>query len=174
LAIYQFEDRIPRVSESAYVHDAASIIGNVTIGDQCFIGAGAVLRGDYGSIRVGNRTSIQENCVLHARSGEECIVGNDVQIGHGSVLHNCQIMDFAVVGLGSRICDYAKVGVWAIVGEGAVVTARSEIPDGKVAVGMPAKPIRDVSEEDRRAWSFYKQKYAELCGRYKTGLRKIA
>ncbi len=174
MAVYSFENRIPQISESSYVHEAASVIGNVAVGDECFIGAGAVLRGDYGFIQIGSRTSIQENSVLHARSGEVCKVGNDVQIGHGSVLHNCEIKDFAVVGLGSRICDFAVVGVWAIIGEGAVVTSKSIVPDGKVFVGMPAKFFRDVSEEDKMVWSFYKQKYAELCHRYKVGLKRIS
>ena len=91
MTIYEFEQKTPRISESAYVHDAATIMGDVEIGDSCFIGAGAVLRGDYGSIRVGNRSSIQENSVIHARADEICTIGNDVQVGHGSVLHNCEI-----------------------------------------------------------------------------------
>jgi phenylacetic acid degradation protein len=174
LAIYEFENRIPRIADTSYVHEAASVIGDVVIGEKCFIGAGAVLRGDYGSVKIGDRTSIQENCVIHARSEEACIVGNDVQIGHGSVLHNCEIKDFAVVGLGSRVCDYAVVGVWAIIGEGAVVTARTNVPDGKIFVGMPAKAIRDVTDDDKMIWSFYKQKYAELCQRYRSGLKRIS
>jgi phenylacetic acid degradation protein len=174
LAVYSFEDRVPKISPSSFVHESASVIGNVVIGESCFIGAGAVLRGDYGSIIVGSRTSVQENSVLHARLNESCRVGDNVQIGHGSILHNCEVKDYAVVGLGSRVCDYAVVGVWAIVGEGSVVTARSTIPDGKVAVGAPAKPIRDVSEEDKKVWSFYKQKYAELCERYKAGMKRIS
>ena len=144
------------------------------IGDQCFIGAGAFLRGDYGSIQVGNRSSIQENSVVHARSGETCKIGNDVQVGHGSVLHNCEIKDFAVIGLGSRICDYAVVGVWSIIGEGAVVTSKTLVPDGKVFVGTPAKSLRDTNDDDRRIWSLYKQKYAELCRRYRFGLKRIS
>ncbi|HYB04958.1 MAG TPA: gamma carbonic anhydrase family protein [Nitrososphaerales archaeon] len=174
MTVYSFENRIPQISDSSYVHETASVIGDVTIQDECFIGAGAVLRGDYGSIQVGARTSIQENSVIHARLGEVCKVGNDVQIGHGSVLHNCEIKDYAVVGLGSRICDYAVVGVWAIIGEGAVVTSRSVVPDGKVFVGVPAKLFRDVSGEDRKVWSSYKQKYVELCHRYKLGLKRIS
>jgi gamma-carbonic anhydrase len=84
------------------------------------------------------------------------------------------VRDFAVVGLGSRICDYAIVGVSSIIGEGAVVTSGTVIPDGKVAVGIPAKLARDVTDEDKKLWFFYKQKYTELCGRYKTGLHRIA
>jgi phenylacetic acid degradation protein len=174
MPIYEFEGRKPRISESSYVHDSANVIGDVSMGEECFIGAGAVLRGDYGSIIIGNRTSIQENCVVHARDGDFCKIGSDVQIGHGSILHNCEIKDFAVIGLGSRICDFSTVGIWAIVGEGAVVVSKSNIPDNKVAVGAPARPVRDVTEEDKRNWSFYKQKYAELCGRYKRGLKKIS
>jgi carbonic anhydrase/acetyltransferase-like protein (isoleucine patch superfamily) len=174
LTIYEFEQKIPKISESSYLHDAATVIGDVEIGESCFIGAGAVLRGDYGSIRIGKRSSIQENCVIHARSEETCTIGSDVQVGHGSVLHNCEIKDFAVIGLGSRVCDYAVVGVWAIVGEGAVVTSKMKVPDGKVYVGMPAREIRNVSNEDKKIWSFYKHKYVELCSRYKRGLKKIS
>ena len=174
MAIYEFEGNKPKISGSSFVHEAASIIGNVTIGEECFIGAGSVVRGDYGTIRIGDRTSVQENSVLHARSSELCAVGSDVQVGHGSILHNCEVKDFAVIGLGSRVCDYAIVGTWSIVGEGAVVTARTVVPDGKVFVGVPAKQFRDVTDEDKKVWGFYKQKYAELCGRYKTGLRRIA
>jgi phenylacetic acid degradation protein len=173
MTIFEFEGKRPIIARSAYVHDNATVIGNVSIGEQCFVGAGAVIRGDYGTIEIGNRSSIQENAVLHAREGEICKVGNDVQVGHGAILHNCKIEDYAVVGLGSRICDYATLGEWAIVGEGAVVASRAEIPAGKVAVGVPAKIVRDVNDEDRKIWSFYKQKYAELSQRYKTGLKRI-
>lgn len=174
MTIYEFEGKRPKIGASSYVHEKASIIGSVVIGEQCFIGAGAVIRGDYGKINIGSRTSIQENSVVHARPDEKCMVGNDVQVGHGAILHNCEIRDLAVVGLGSRICDYAVVGVWAIIGEGAVVSARSVIPDGKVAVGIPAKIIRHLNEEEKKLWASYKQKYVELASKYKTGLKEIA
>lgn len=76
--------------DSSFIHDSASIMGDLVIWEECPIAAGAVLRGDYGSIRVGNRTSVQKNSVLHARFREACIVGSDLQIGHGSVIHNCE------------------------------------------------------------------------------------
>ena len=173
MPLYEFEGRKPSIGASSYVQEMATVIGDVTVGEQCFIGAGAVIRGDYGKITIGNRTSVQENCVIHARDGDRCNIGSDVQVGHASVLHNCTVKDFAVIGLGSRICDFSTVGVWAIVGEGALVVSKSEIPDGKVAVGAPAKPVRDVNDEDKKIWSFYKQKYAELSMRYKTGLKRL-
>ncbi len=173
MPLYEFEGRKPVIGASSYIHEMSTVVGDVTVGEQCFIGAGAVLRGDYGRIIVGDRTSVQENCVIHARDSDTCRIGSDVQVGHGSVLHNCTIKDFAVIGLGSRICDFSTVGIWAIVAEGAVVVSKSEIPDGKVALGAPARPVRDVNDEDKKIWSFYKQKYAELSTRYRKGLRKI-
>jgi phenylacetic acid degradation protein len=173
MAIYRFEDRVPKIDDSTYIHDLAVIIGEVTVGKSCFVGAGAVVRGDYGSILIGDRTSIQENSVIHAREGGTCKIGSDVQVGHGALLHNCAVGDYAVIGLGSRICDYATIGVWSIIGEGATVSSSSVIPDGKVAVGVPAKVIRDVTEEERKLWRHYKEKYSELCRRYRTGLERI-
>jgi carbonic anhydrase/acetyltransferase-like protein (isoleucine patch superfamily) len=173
LPIYEFEGKSPKVNDSSYVHEMATLIGNVEIGRECFVGAGSVLRGDYGTVLIGDRTSAQENSVLHAREEGVVSIGSDVQIGHGAVLHNCEVKDYAVVGLGSRICDYSVVGRWAIIGEGAVVSNGTKIPDGKVAVGVPAKVIRDVNDEERNLWSHYKAKYVELSHRYRIGLKKI-
>ena len=174
MPVYSFEEKRPKIPGSTFIHEAATIIGNVSVGESCFIGSGAVIRGDYGAIEIGDRTSIQENAVLHARVEEKCSVGREVQVGHGAILHNCTVEDFAVVGLGSRICDYALIGRWSIVGEGSVVTSRSRIPDEKVAVGVPARVIRDVTAEDKRIWGFYKEKYVELAARYRSGLRRIS
>jgi phenylacetic acid degradation protein len=173
LAIYEFEGRIPSVVPTAYVHEEATVVGDVKIGAQCYVGAGARLRGDYGSIRIGDKTSVQENCVLHARINEKCEVGNHVQVGHGAILHNCTVKDYAVVGVGAVVSDYATIGVWSIVGEGAVVTSGTSIADGKVAVGVPAKIVRDTSDSDKRVWSEYKDVYADLALRYPRGLRRI-
>lgn len=153
MTICEFEGRIPSVAPTAYVDEEAKIVGSVKIGAQCYIGAGARIRGDYGSITIGDKTSVQENCVLHARIGEKCEIGSHAQIGHGAILHNCTVKDYAVVGIGAVVSDYATIGVWSIVGEGAVVTSGTSIPDGKVAVGVPAKIVRDVSDSDRRLWS---------------------
>jgi len=173
MTVCEFEGRVPSVDPTAYVDEEAKIVGNVKIGAQCYIGAGARIRGDYGSIMIGDKTSVQENCVLHARIGEKCEIGSHVQIGHGAILHNCTVKDYAVVGIGAVVSDYATIGVWSILGEGAVVTSGTLIPDGKVAVGVPAKIVRDVSDSDRQLWSKYKDVYADLALRYPKGLRRI-
>ena len=173
MAIFEFEGRRPVISHTTYVAEDADVIGDVTIGNQCYIGPGARIRGDYGKILIGNCTSIQENCVLHARMEDKCEIGSNVQVGHGALLHNCTIKDYAVIGVGAVISDYSTVGVWSIVGEGAVVTSGQSIQDGKVAVGVPAKQIRDVSDADKQMWSKYKAIYADLALRYPKGLKRL-
>ncbi len=173
MAIFEFEGRIPSISPTAYVDEYASVVGDVMIGAQCYIGPGARLRGDYGSIVVGDKTSIQENCVLHARVNDKCSVGSHVQVGHGALLHNCTVKDFAVIGVGAVVSDYATIGAWAIIGEGAVVPTGQTISDGKVAVGVPAKIMRDVTDSDKEVWKKYKEIYADLALRYPKGLKRI-
>ena len=173
MGVYEFEGRVPSIASNAYIDEQASVVGDVTIGRQCYVGPGARIRGDYGKITIGERTSVQENCVLHARVNEECRIGNHVQVGHGALLHNCTVKDYAVIGVGAVISDYATVGIWSIVAEGAVVTNSQAIPDGKVAVGIPAKVIRDVSDTDKEVWEQYKEVYAGLALRYPKGLKRI-
>jgi carbonic anhydrase/acetyltransferase-like protein (isoleucine patch superfamily) len=173
MGVFEFEGRVPTISPTAYVDEDAKVIGDVRIGAQCYIGSGARIRGDYGTIIIGDKTSAQENCVLHARMNDKCEVGSFVQIGHGAILHNCTIKDYAVIGVGAVISDYSTIGVWSIVGEGAVVISNQSIPDGKVAVGVPAKAIRDVSDSDKQVWSKYKDIYADLALRYPKGLKRL-
>jgi len=172
MALYEFEGKRPTIGKTSFVPESADIIGDVVIGEGCFIGVGARIRGDYGKIRIGDRTSVQENVVIHAREGDQTVVGSNVQLGHGCILHNCTVKDNAVIGVGAILTDFSVVGDWTIVGEGAVV--RGEVPDGKIAVGVPAKIIGDVTETHKQEWQYYKDKYAELASvRYPQGLRKI-
>src|SRR3990172_11564984 len=172
MALYEFEGKRPTIGQTSFVPDTADIIGDVTIGEGCFIGMGARIGGDYGTIIIGDRTSVQENVVIHAREGDQTVVGSNVQLGHGCLLHNCTVKDNAVIGVGAILTDYSVVGDWAIVAEGAVV--RGEIADGKIAVGVPAKVIGDVTEQHKTEWQYYKDKYAELATtRYPAGFKRI-
>jgi carbonic anhydrase/acetyltransferase-like protein (isoleucine patch superfamily) len=173
MAIIQFEDRNPKVGSDSYVCDSAEVIGAVTIGNNCYIGFGARLRGDYGEIVVGSGSIIEDNCVIHARPNEKCVIGKRVTVGHGSILHNCIIHDSVVIGMGAIVSDYAEIGEWAVVGEGAVVPNNRKIHPGKVAVGVPAKEIADTSEEYKKLWNSYKDLYAELAKRYPDGLKRL-
>jgi phenylacetic acid degradation protein len=172
MALYEFEGNRPSIGEGSFIPESADVIGNVTIGEKCFIGVGARIRGDYGTIVIGNRTSVQENVVIHARDGDRTVVGDNVQLGHGCILHNCTVKNNAVIGVGAIISDYAVVGDWAIIGEGAVV--RGNVPDGAIAVGVPAKIVGEVTAEQRKEWLYYKNKYAELASvRYPAGFKRI-
>ncbi len=174
MAIYQFEDRIPTVGSGTYVHPTASVIGDVSIGEGCWIGPGACIRGDYGRITIGNCTSIEENAVVHARPGEQTTIGDWVTIGHAAVIHNATIQDYAVIGMRAVVSDWAVVGVWSVVAEGAVVRQSQEVPAGKIAVGVPARLLeKDVSDEYREQWTRFKEIYVDLARRYPPGLKLL-
>lgn len=174
MAIYQFEDRIPTIGRGTYVHPAASVIGDVSIGDGCWIGPGACIRGDYGKITIGNCSSVEENVVIHARPGEETRIGDWVTIGHAAVIHNATIHGYAVIGMRAVVSDWAVVGVWSVVAEGAVVRQSQEVPAGKIAVGVPARLLdKDVSDEYREQWTRFKEIYTDLARRYPHGLKAL-
>jgi len=173
MTVSSFEDRVPIIGKECFVHPSADVIGKVTMGDHCYVGPGARVRGDYGEIVMGDYASIEENCVVHARPDEICKIGSHTTIGHGAILHNCTIKDWAVIGMGSIVSDYAVVGVWSVVGEGAVVKNNSEVPDGKVVVGVPAKVIADTTDEYKELWTRFKGMYADLAKRYPKGLKNI-
>jgi phenylacetic acid degradation protein len=172
MAVGSFEGKLPRVGEGAYIHPSADVFGDVEIGRGCWIGPGARLRGDYGTIRVGDFTSIEDNCVIHARPGEVCTIGSWVTIGHGAIIHNAaRIDDWAVIGMGSIVSDWAVVGRWAVVGEGAVVKQRQEVPTEQIAVGIPARILEKRIDDGYKAeWTRFKETYVDLARRYPGGL----
>lgn len=174
LAVYEFEGRIPKIGKNTYVSPTASVIGAVTIGEECYIAPGAVVKGDYGEITIGNGTSVQDNVIIHARPNESTTIGNDVTLGHGCIIHNAVVQDDAVIGMGAIVSDYSVVGEWAIVGEGAVVRSKFEVPKEKIVVGVPAKIIADVQDHHREELTAFKRRYRSLAIRYPTGLKKIA
>ena len=166
MVLYRFERKEPKIGEGTYVSHSAEVIGDVSIGKQCYIGPGAKIRGDYGSILIGNKTSIEENCVLHARPNETCEIGNMVTVGHGAILHNCTVKDYAIIGMGAIVSDYAVVGVWSVVAEGCVVKNKQSIKNEKIVAGIPAKIVGTVSKEYQKLWTSYKNLYAKLALKY--------
>jgi carbonic anhydrase/acetyltransferase-like protein (isoleucine patch superfamily) len=170
-AIAGFEGKAPSIGAGSWVHPSADVIGDVCIGERCWIGPGARLRGDYGTIVLGDCCAVEDNCVVHARPGEICTIGSWVTIGHSAVVHNVKLLgDYAVIGMGAVVSDWAELGEWAFVAEGAVVTQRAVVPSGRIAAGVPARVLdREVDEELRTAWRQFKQIYVDLCDRYRAG-----
>jgi phenylacetic acid degradation protein len=173
LTVYEFESRVPVIGNNTYVSHSASVIGKVTIGEECYIAPGAVVKGDYGEVRIGDGCSIQDNVIVHARPDEITVIGNNVTLGHGCIVHNATIEDEAVIGMGAIVSDYAVVGAWAIIGEGAVIRQHFEVPGEKIAVGVPAKVIGDVKAHHKEELSRFKAIYRNLANRYPTGLKKL-
>ncbi len=174
MAIFQFDDRVPKIGKNCYIADSAEVIGSVVLGDDCYVGPGAKIRGDYGQVFIGSNTGVEENCVIHARPDEVCTIGDWVTIGHGSIIHNvAKIDDYAVIGMGAIVSDWAIVGRWAAVGEGAVVRNKQDIPPGGIVVGVPAKLIGQTSQEWREQWKIFKQYYVEFARTYRQRLKRL-
>lgn len=174
MALFAYKGKIPQVGKNCYIADSAEVIGDVTLGDGCYVGPGAVLRGDYGKIVVGKGTAIEENCVVHARPEEITTIGSYVTLGHGAIVHTPKLVgDFAVIGMRAVVSDFTTLGEWAVVGEGAVVKNNQEIPAGKVAVGIPAKVIADVTPEYKDQWLKFKNIYVDLARTYRQDLKRL-
>lgn len=170
--INTFEGRAPLLGDGTYIHPSADVFGDVTLGAGCWVGPGARIRGDYGRILIGDHTAVEDNVVVHARPGEQTIIGNWVTLGHGCIVHNATIDDWAVIGMGAIVSDWSHVGVWAVVGEGSVVRQRQEVPAEHIAVGAPARLLeKQVNDEYRQQWKGFKELYVDLARRYPAGLR---
>lgn len=173
MAIYAFEGRAPRIAPSAYVHPEATVIGDVTIEDDCYIGPGARLRGDWGAIRIGAGSNVQENCVLHARPDFPVTLAHDSHIGHSAVLHGCTLEPDCLIGTGAIVLDGAVVGEGCIVGSGALITAGVVIPPRKIVWGAPAEIRGDVSPARAALKRRGTQRYQTLPERYRAGLVRL-
>jgi len=140
----------PRIGRRVFIADSAYIIGDVEIGVDSSIWFNAVVRAEVESIKIGSETSIQDCCVLHTDTNHKVTVGDRVTVGHGAILHGCEIASNCIIGIGARILNGAKVGEWCIIGSGAVVTENSEIPPYSLALGIPARVVRSITEDDRK------------------------
>lgn len=142
--IQEHNEHKPQIPESCFVHDSAVVIGNVTLGEKCNIWPGAVIRGDVSFIKVGEECSIQDNVVVHCSKGCPTVLGNQVIVGHGCILHGCKISDNAVVGMGATVMDGVEIGKGAVVAAGAVVLENTIVKDLELCAGVPAKLVKKV------------------------------
>lgn len=149
MSLFPYLGHRPQIDPDAFVAPTSSVIGRVSVGPGSSIWYGAVLRGDVMPIRIGARTSIQDNSVLHATGGwAECIVGDECTIGHTVILHGCHVGHRVLVGMGSIVLDDVEIGDGSMIGAGSLVTARTKIPAGVLAHGRPCKPIRELTAEE--------------------------
>ena len=138
----------PTISSSAFVADNATVRGDVTLGERSSVFFGAVLRGDRAPITIGSGTNIQDNCVVHVDYDYPVVVGQNVTVGHGAILHGCTIGDNTLVGMGAIVLNGAVVGRDCIIAAGALVTQGAVIPDGSMVMGAPARVRRPLTPEE--------------------------
>jgi carbonic anhydrase/acetyltransferase-like protein (isoleucine patch superfamily) len=135
--------------DQVFIAPNATVLGDVTLGQEVSIWYGAVIRADKDRIVLGDRSNIQDNAVLHTSSGHPVLIGTDVSVGHGAILHGCRIADRVLVGMGAIVLNGAEIGEDSLLGAGTVVTEGTKIPPGSVVLGVPGKPIKQVSLEQR-------------------------
>ena len=136
------------IAPSAFIAPTATVLGDVTIGDESSVWFGAVVRGDCEAIRIGKRTNIQDLCVLHADPGYPCTLGDGVTVGHGAIVHGATVEDDVLIGMKAVVMNGAKIGLGSIVAVGAIVTEGMEVPPGSIVMGQPAKVKRAAEERD--------------------------
>jgi carbonic anhydrase/acetyltransferase-like protein (isoleucine patch superfamily) len=171
MAVYALGDVTPRIDPHAFVHPDAAVIGDVTLGADATVWPAAVLRGDYGSIVVGARTSIQDGTVIHAGPGFPTVVGDGCVVGHLVHLEGCVLEDECLVGSNAVVLHHAVVGVGATVGAGAVVPRKMHVPPGALALGIPAVVRPDASNID--GIRVAAAEYVKNGRRYRAELRRI-
>lgn len=164
--IRSLDGTTPRIADSAYVDDAAVVIGDVVIEAEASVWPNTTLRGDTGRIVVGEGANVQDNAVLH----EDAVLGRDVTVGHSAIVHAATIESGALVGMNAVVLDDARVGEGAIVGAGSVVTEGTDVPSGTLVVGVPAEQKAEVDEATARAPA---EHYAELAGRYEETSERV-
>ena len=173
MAIYQLDDDVPRIADTAWVADSAQVIGRVELAEGASIWFGAILRGDNEWMRIGRGSNVQDGSVLHSDPGFPLTLGENVTVGHQVMLHGCTIGDGTLVGIQAVVLNGAKIGRNCLVGAGALVTEGKEFPDGSLIVGSPAKLAKQLTPEQFERLKHGAQHYVENSQRYRTGLKKI-
>ncbi len=168
MPLIPFLGTAPRVAEDVFVAEGAMVIGDVTIGRGSSVWYNAVIRADFERIEIGQNSNIQDTATLHADAGYPCILEDEVTIGHGAVVHGCHVGRGALVGINAVVLNGAEIGEGAIVGGGAVVGAGKRIPPRSLAVGVPAKVVRELAPEEVAENAARAKRYAAKAQEHRT------
>lgn len=158
----------PKIHPSVFVAEGAQIIGDVEIGAESSVWFNTVIRGDVHYIRIGERTNIQDNCVLHVTHDTyPLVIGSDVTVGHGAILHAARIRDHCLIGMGATVLDDATIGPYAYVAAGSLVLEHFEVPEGALVAGVPARVKRMLSDEEKQQIDQSAQNYVGYVKSYR-------
>jgi phenylacetic acid degradation protein len=171
--VYAIDGIVPVVDPSAFVHPSAVLIGDVIVGARAYIGPCASLRGDFGRIVVEDGANIQDHCMLHGFPGKDTVAGAGCTVGHGAILHGCAVGRGALIGMNCVVNDNAEIGEHAVVAALAFVKAEARVPARSLAAGIPAKVLRQLSEEEIRWKDDNMALYQQLAVRSATSLREV-
>ena len=166
MPIYPYKGKTPTIGKNCYVAPTATLIGDVTLHDGASVWFGCVLRGDVSPIVIGERTNIQDNTVIHGEDGCPTIIGSDVTVGHSAIIHAATVADRVLVGMGSVLLSRSRIGSATIIGARALVTEEVEIPSGVLAIGMPARVKRSLTDPERASILESARHYTEYASNY--------
>lgn len=173
MPLYQIDADRPSVHESAYIADSADLIGRVEIAEQASVWSHVCIRGDNELIRIGVRSNVQENSVLHTDIGFPLTIGADVTVGHQAMLHGCTVEDGALIGIQAVVLNGARIGKNCLVGAGALVTEGKVFEDGMLILGSPAKAVRPLTEAEISRLRLGTASYVIRAQEYKTKLTRV-
>ena len=169
MSIITYKGITPKIDPSVFIAEGVHIIGDVEIGKDSSVWFNTVIRGDVNYIRIGERTNVQDNTVIHVTNKKfPTIIGSNVTIGHSAVIHACTIQDYSLIGMGAVILDDATIGQFSLVAAGAVVTIGMIIPEGSLVAGVPAKIVRSLRDDERNFLKQSAQNYIDYVATYRT------
>ena len=168
MSIIPYKNIVPRLHPSVFVAEGAWIIGDVEIGKDSSVWFNTVIRGAVNYIRIGERTNIQDNSVIHVTHQKyPTTIGSNVTIGHNAVVHACTIYDYCLIGMGAVVLDDAKVGPYSLVAAGAVVTMQMVVPEGVLVAGIPARVVRELTPVEKESLVQSAQNYVDYVSTYR-------
>lgn len=166
MPVLKFQDKEPQVGKGCFIASTASVIGEVFLGKDSSVWFNAVLRGDVDKIIIGEKSNIQDNCVVHMDFHVPAIIGNQVTVGHGAVIHGCTIGDRCLIGMGAVILSRAQIGEECIIGAGTLIPEGKVIPPRSVVMGVPGKIVRKVTSEEVENLAEQAEHYVEMSRKY--------
>src|SRR5262245_45790989 len=172
--LIEFEGKRPRIASTAFVAHTAVLLGDVEVAENASIWFGAVLRGDFGPIRIGPGCNVQDNVIIHAETGQGTVLEERVTVGHGAILHDCWVGKDTLIGMGAILLDSSRIGSGCLVGAGSVVKERFEVPDGTLAVGNPATNKKKLEGNAAEWVARGADDYLHLIKRYAGNYRVIS
>ncbi|HET8699698.1 MAG TPA: gamma carbonic anhydrase family protein [Gammaproteobacteria bacterium] len=169
--LYDFgPHRVQTVGDELFVAPSAAVIGRVWLGRDASVWFGTVIRGDGNDIRIGDRSNVQDNAVVHVDSDAPVSIGNSVTIGHAAVVHGCTVGDFSLIGINATILSHAVIGKYCLVGAGALITERKQFPDRSLIIGAPARRLRELTDAEVQMLEHSAEHYVQQGRRYRSEL----